>query len=244
MPTALSIVQNEDGFAIASDSFHYDMDSGTALPGYIQKIFPFNVPNPSLAYCLCGIITFSAMDKRGQPSVFNLLTEVPNVLATMTTMATLRQFAEVFGKRICTRLRKATTLTPPRIPTITHILLLGYYNGTPGIAVVEIRSANRFEYDVDPKDVPHNTVNGCFPGEILKRFYVDPVFEPFRARDCPHSGIQVPLEIARQAVLACYDQEVRTKYPEANVVGGPIHLAKITHAAGFEWINPPQSVAI
>jgi hypothetical protein len=131
------------------------------------------------------------MDKHGkQPLVFSLLTEVPKVLATMDKTATLRQFAEVFGRRICMRLRKATRLTPPPTPTATCISLLGYYNETPGIAIVEIRSANRFEYDVDPENVLYNVINGCFPGEILKRFYVDPVFERFRARDCPHSGIQ------------------------------------------------------
>ena len=42
------------------------------------------------------------------------------------------------------RLRKATRLTPPPTPTATCISLLGYYNETPGIAIVEIRSANRF----------------------------------------------------------------------------------------------------
>lgn len=238
MPTALSIVQNEDGFAVASDSFHYDMDAGTALPGYVQKVFPFNMANLSLAYCLCGIITFNAMDKYGkQPLVFNLSIEVPRVLATMATMATFRQFADAFGKRICTKLRKATKLIPQRKPTETHVLLLGYYNGAPGLAVVEIRSANSFEYDVDVANVPHSTVSGCFPGALRDRLYDDPIFEPFRAKDCPHSGIQRAIEIARQAVLACYDPAVRTKYPEAKVVGGPIHVAKITLAGGFEWVE-------
>ena len=243
MPTAISIVQNEEGFAIASDSLHYDMGTGTALPGHLQKVFPFDVANSSLAYCLCGIITFNAMDKHGkQSSVFSLLTEVPKVLAAMDKMAALRQFAEVFGKRICTRLRKATRLTPPPTHTVTHVSLLGYYNGTPGIAIVEIRSANRFEYDVDPENVLYNVINGCFPGEIMKRFYVDPVFERFRARNYPHSGIQAAIEIARQAVLACYDEAVRAKYPEANKVGGPIHIAKITRA-GFAWVEKLPSTS-
>ncbi|MGA2742266.1 MAG: hypothetical protein ABSG65_33105 [Bryobacteraceae bacterium] len=244
MPTAISIVENEDGFAVASDSAYYDMATGTAAPNYIQKIFPVDRSDLSIAYCLCGIVTFAAIDKHGQPPVFSLFTEVPRILTAMDKMATLHQFAEAFGKRLCTRLRKATNPLPANKPSETYVFLFGYYNGLPGLEIVEIsRDANPLECTVFPGNAPYNIVTACFPGAVRDHFYSDPVFEPFRAKDCPHSGIQAALEIARQSVLACYDPEVRSKYPEAGVVGGPIHVAKITRA-GFEWIEPPESVAI
>jgi len=241
MPTALSIVENEDGFAVASDSAYYDMDTGT-MSGYIDKIFPVDRNDLSIAYCLCGIVTFAATDKQGkQPSVFNLLTEVPNVLSTVDKRATFRQFADEFGKRICTKLRKATKLTPAKKSTETHVFLFGYHNGLPGLEIVAIRrNADSLDFEVFPGNAPHNVVTACFPGAVRDHLYDDPIFDRFLAKASPHSGIQKALEIARQSVLACYDHAVRAKYPEANVVGGPIHTATIT-AMGFRWIEHAQA---
>jgi hypothetical protein len=245
MPTALAIVQSDCGLALAADSFHCGLD-GHVVSEKVQKIFPLSLPNSHLAYCLCGITTHSGIQDSGQSDLlFDYAIEVPRLLATLTELATLYQTVDALGRRIRRKLRKAISGVRTSNPGSTYIWFVGYYRGGwPELMVEEIRPTavkGQIEHIVHRVEAKYNLIEGCFPGAVRQQFYSDALFAPFRTVGSSYAGIAMAVEVARQAVAACYDPGVRERYPECQVVGGKIHSAQVTRDKGFKWICLPDS---
>jgi hypothetical protein len=236
LSTALAIVQNEYGFALAADSFHCDAGDGHVISEDVQKIFPLKT---HLAYCLCGTITYNGADNSGNKKcLFDYAAVVPKILTTVDEFATLTQFADDFGRRLHKKLRRAVSQFRDPVSGSAYISFVGYYKGVAGFLILEssvVEGVIKRPVLHDRKPA-YDSLEGCFPSTMLKQFYSDPMFIAFRDVDSTHKGIERAVEIARQAVTACYDPAVRSRYPECQVVGGKIRIAKITYDRGFESI--------
>jgi hypothetical protein len=156
-------------------------------------------------------------------------------------------FAKRVGADITERLAKAVeTLSDPN--SITHIVIIGYYNGRPEYVQVKFTVSTAPDkskatvcdgctWPLD-RDMP----TGCGSTIILERLRSredDPLFAKYRpSASAGQTGIRRAVEIAKNAVDAHFDKAIRALDPEiCAAIGGHTEVAQITPAGGFSWVE-------
>lgn len=249
MSTAIAIAWSEYGFGIAADGRHCDASTHVVISDNVQKIFPVTVNGKPLAYVLAGIIQISDISDSGEAKLsFDFSEAVPHALIAPIEARSLWHFADIVGKRILESLKSALDTLRNRHPSITHVLITGYYRG-PECVIIKFNvpeSPDVPEYEVNRCELVADGFIPCGSKIILDRlsgYDGDALIEKYRpAASSGLRDIRRSVDIARNVVLAHLDPAIRALDPkECEPIGGHVHMAQIRQD-GFSWIIPPKPV--
>jgi len=267
MSTAIFSMYTAEGFAFGADGRQCRAD-GTVINEDAQKVFSIEEPKRCLGYALAGVVVLTAEDG---DTVFDFVSETPKAASFMTTRKPtgLTKYATELAYWLNQRLRNSVSAATrsghifryPDIPqftytdqgerggTIARIFLAGYYESAEGWTMMRFSHMNQA---LKPPTVttypihPGNTI-GYGSRIVADRLYgtQDEEFSSYRRprrEKLEDTTLIEAIDFTRETIRAQASFRARELDPDCcGLIGGKIHVATLTRARGFQWIDPPTS---
>lgn len=257
MPTAITRIYTDEGFAIAADGSKQNDD--LIVEDTAQKIFSIEQGSAVLAYSLAGCIGITS--DSGEV-VFDLVSRAKDALHCRAIQTSRPKTLNAFAKLVCSELarslrsatKKRTDIHFEERPyqnrkaarnggfTIARIFLDGYYNGDACRATLELFHVNqKFQNPVIECENAVTDGPSCYGSAEVLTLIVegDRRFSPYRPihQNWPKLTLAGAIEIGSNLIRAQMTEDAREIDPETcNAIGGHMHIATITRTDGFRWV--------
>ena len=269
MPTAIFIMYTEEGFAFAADGLQ-TKDDGTPVNQETQKVFPVKSPGRHLAYALAGTVVIG--DTGGTKPIFDFVSESAKAVELLATRKPfgLQRYSEELASMVNEGLAasmadaKANGVETeyPHYPaftyeneegsTIARLFVAGYYNNTP-----RWTSTRFFHIDQTLQEpavetypiIPGNSIGygSKIVADLLYRTE-DSRFSAYRINrraKVEETTLLEAIELAIQTISAHTSPQAKEiDSVVCSLIGGRIHIGKITKLEGFQWVLPPMAIPL
>jgi hypothetical protein len=256
MSTAIFRTYTSEGFVIAADGLRLKLGDPNYHKEDVQKIFPIEDENKTLAFGLAGCIYTSNDDV----AAFDFSVEADKAAKALTTRrpADLTRYAELFSGIINKSLAAAkregriaeyptcSEIEPTREPgsRIAELVFVGYYERRPSWTDVRFWHDNQ---KLKPAQIYSERMRPgqlkiCGSRTVSDLLYAknDPRFDAFRRPAPPNQedlALSEAIIVAESYIRACSSEVGRQVDENCASIGGHIHIATITPVAGFQWVG-------
>jgi hypothetical protein len=237
MATAISRIYTPEGFVVASDSRKADPGDRKDVVDGVQKIFQISAIN--VCYGIAGVVQFTDADGIGEFDFREACERATKVVAQGKSKG-WPEYVSALRRAIAKSLddlRRSATKSVPE-PTDTHIFLAGFYHKHPRCA--------RIQFTHGPnRSTSYDRIEDL---ERMMLYGSDKVWDSLFKEDPRFSGFLIPprrgiatlptaIDRARNDIRAHYDPMAHEiDGARCWAIGGPVHMATITLAEGFQWV--------
>jgi hypothetical protein len=257
--TAIGRIYTLEGFAVAADGRKSRSADNSAVIDTAQKIFALNDSHISIAYTFAGTVGLTPDDNPDE-ATFDFIIETRKALATICAdiPRTLKEFVVKLSSEIVRSLRDAKSANAfqsypegplgsevPDSHIIAHILIDGYYRGSPGRVNATFVHKNQELLATEVNQVNLDYVMTGYGSEVIVNLLYcieDGWISKYRIspQNSATLTLKEGIERVKGYVAACSDMRaLELDREHCAAIGGHLHLATITPSDGFKWIIPP-----
>ncbi|MGH9358283.1 MAG: hypothetical protein ACRD1O_03810, partial [Terriglobia bacterium] len=263
MSTAIVSQFTSEGFVIAADGLRKKYPSGEIVSSTAQKIFSFVKEDTVLAYAFSGSVE---VPNRNEEIAFSFIDEckqAARVVGNTTLPQSFDTFIKILAVRVNERVAEARESgllseypSCPNDPSLmVKAIFLGFYRGLASRAAIEFRQNEQVL--ADPMLTRLQTAGSdlkqfeIFSGSEIVANHLFHTAEPDLARyRTPSIGnvdlakrqlpgtVEEAAQLAESYIQACIDNP-HLDQESCRLIGGHIHVAKISKREGFAWVKAP-----